>query len=74
MTPEQTAEAKAALSDRFPNWSIIQSDRGRWWATRGPLSRDRAHLRADADADTPAELGAMLAQIEADGSGREHGL
>ncbi|MEU5881613.1 hypothetical protein [Spirillospora sp. NPDC047279] len=30
------AETKAALRREFPGWSILTSDRGRWWATRGP--------------------------------------
>ncbi|WP_157420244.1 hypothetical protein [Actinomadura kijaniata] len=36
------------------------SDRGRWWALRGPLPSDRLFERDAFDADTAEELRAAL--------------
>ncbi|WP_141579642.1 hypothetical protein [Actinomadura sp. WMMA1423] len=56
--PNETtnADAKARLKDEFPDWSIIHTDRGRWWATRGPLTRAILNRVADVSADTPEGL------------------
>ena len=53
-----TADAqKKILARCFPDWSIIRTrDTGRWWATRGPLSRDDLDRTADVSADTAGEL------------------
>lgn len=49
-------EAKARLKDEFPEWSIIYSNRGRWWATRGPLLNENFDQPGDVSADTPEDL------------------
>ena len=49
-------EAKAKLQEEFPEWSIIFTNRGRWWATRGPLTRALLNRPADVSADNPEEL------------------
>ncbi|MGI5165282.1 hypothetical protein ACQEU3_13065 [Spirillospora sp. CA-253888] len=54
---------KAELRAEFPGWSIIHTDRGRWWATRGPLPRDQANRIADVEADTPEQLRARLQAV-----------
>lgn len=55
-TPDQI---KARLSAEFPRWSIIRTDRGRWWASRQPLVSEK--LGADAvDADDPDDLRAQI--------------
>lgn len=49
---------KARLKAAFPSWSIIHTDRGRWWATRPTLVReDLSHTAgATIDADTASQL------------------
>ncbi|TDC00993.1 hypothetical protein [Actinomadura bangladeshensis] len=50
---DEIERVKARLREEFPGWSIIRTDRGRWWATRGPLTRENLNREASADADTP---------------------
>lgn len=60
------SDLKAMFRDRFPGWSIIRTDRGRWWATRPTLVREDLS-RADGatyDANTPAELYVKLEDAE----------
>jgi hypothetical protein len=54
--PPSTDQIKADLREEFPGWNIIRSDRGRWWATRGPLTRECLNRVSDVDADTPEGL------------------
>ncbi|MFC4912805.1 hypothetical protein [Actinomadura gamaensis] len=59
------------LERDFPDWSIIVSSTGRYWATRGPRPGEQVrHGASAADADTPDELRARLAEISADEEGR----
>lgn len=60
-----SGDPKRVLRARFPEWSIIQSDKGRWWATRVPPRDDMSHI-SDVDADTPAELYLRLLKISVD--------
>jgi hypothetical protein len=62
------AEAKAALRVEFPGWSIITTNRERWWATRNPVRDPTTRRYVDhrvtvLDADTPGELRAKLAEV-----------
>lgn len=52
--------ALAALEAEFPAWGFIVSDKGRWWALRGPLPMDKLNERDAFDADTATELRAAL--------------
>ncbi|MWA02170.1 hypothetical protein F8568_017670 [Actinomadura sp. LD22] len=58
-------EIKTRLRAEFPAWSIIRTDRGRWWANRGPLQGELLNERSSVDADTPGELRIELQAIEA---------
>lgn len=60
---EAVDETKARLKAEFPGWSIIRSNRGRWWATRGPLTREILNRPSDLDADTPEGLAAQLREV-----------
>lgn len=44
----------------FPRWRFLVSDRGRWWALRGPLPPDRLFERDVFEADTAEGLRAAL--------------
>ncbi|MEV5570280.1 hypothetical protein AB0L06_09525 [Spirillospora sp. NPDC052269] len=50
----------AALEEDFPAWRFIVSDKGRWWALRGPLPMDQLSEKDAFDADTATELRAAL--------------
>ncbi|WP_242902646.1 hypothetical protein [Actinomadura terrae] len=66
--------AKARLREEFPGWSIIYTDRGRWWATR-PTAVDEDPPRAESgtlDADTPDDLRAELRSLTKSRSGAGH--
>ncbi|GAA4238890.1 hypothetical protein GCM10022254_56730 [Actinomadura meridiana] len=54
---------KARLKAEFPGWSIIHSDRGRWWAMRGPLDREDLSREASVDADTAEELAERIRAV-----------
>lgn len=59
-------QAKAALRKEFgPNgWSIIHTrDTGRWWATRGPLTREDLNRTSDIDAATPEDLAEQIRAV-----------
>lgn len=56
-------QAKARLRAEFPGWSIIRTDRGRWWATRGPLVREDLNQEASVEADTPEQLAAEIRAV-----------
>ncbi|WP_067483732.1 hypothetical protein [Actinomadura hibisca] len=51
------------LREEFPDWSIIITDRDRWWATRGPLPRDQAGEVADLEDDTADGLRIKLQAV-----------
>ena len=55
-TTPDVEQAKAQLKEEFPGWNIIHSNRGRWWATRGPMTRDILNRTSDLDADTAEGL------------------
>jgi hypothetical protein len=60
--------AKAALRSEFPDWSIIHTDRDRWWAIRYPiLNRSgwpaNGHAITEIDTDTAEELAATLRRL-----------
>ncbi|WP_152563823.1 hypothetical protein [Actinomadura welshii] len=66
MAPANTsslAETKAALKRDFPGWRFLRSDRGRWWALRGPLPLHRMNEVDTVVADTEKELRLELAQF-----------
>ncbi|WP_157431959.1 hypothetical protein [Actinomadura hibisca] len=54
---------KARLRAEFPGWSIIVTNRGRWWATRGPLPPNRMNEVADLEDDTSDGLHAKLVAV-----------
>ncbi|GAA4081728.1 hypothetical protein [Actinomadura miaoliensis] len=55
---------KAALREEFPGWSILHTDRHRWWATRGPKPGEQVNNGESAlDADTPEELRRLLLRV-----------
>ncbi|MBO2453866.1 hypothetical protein J4573_42720 [Actinomadura barringtoniae] len=57
-------EIKAELRAEFRDWSIITTDAGRWWATRGPKRGDQVQAGASCvDADTAEELRARLIEV-----------
>jgi hypothetical protein len=61
-------DAKAALHKEFPAWSIIYTDRGRWWAIRRPVrSRWPSCGTSDVIADTAAELAERLRVLADEG-------
>ncbi|MGI5201645.1 hypothetical protein ACQEU6_08695 [Spirillospora sp. CA-108201] len=60
VTPE---EAKAKLQAEYPGWNIIYTNRGRWWATRGPLTRALLNRPADVSADTPEGLAEKIRAV-----------
>lgn len=63
--PQSADQIKDDLRGEFPEWSIILSDKGRWWATRGPLVREHLNERECVDADTPEDLRAQLHSLTA---------
>ncbi|GLZ12139.1 hypothetical protein Acsp04_23740 [Actinomadura sp. NBRC 104425] len=66
-TNELSESARASCLEvirrAYPGWRVFVSDRGRWWATRGPLGAEqmRVGCQASLDADTPARLCELLA-------------
>lgn len=60
---DEIEQVKARLREEFPGWSIIRSDRGRWWATRGPLLRADLNREASADAGTPEQLAEQIRAV-----------
>ncbi|GAA4232539.1 hypothetical protein GCM10022254_32690 [Actinomadura meridiana] len=58
---------KARLREAFPRWSIIQSDQGRWWATRGPLTREDINRQASVDAASPQDLAEEIRKVSRGG-------
>ncbi|GAA2635438.1 hypothetical protein SMC26_08445 [Actinomadura fulvescens] len=70
MTPtnNDTQQTKAALRKEFPGWSIITTNRDRWWATRNPERDPKVRWLVDhsvtaVDADTAEELRAKLGEV-----------
>ncbi|WP_344907089.1 hypothetical protein [Actinomadura meridiana] len=64
MTAEVADPTKAMLAKAHPNWSIVHTDVGRWWAFLDPKLRRRDSdptQIVDVDADSPEELDAKLA-------------
>ncbi|MFP3962350.1 hypothetical protein SMC26_08475 [Actinomadura fulvescens] len=64
-----TDEIKRGLRGESPGWSIITTDRDRWWATRYPVHdpatrRLVEHSVTAVDADTAEKLRAKLGEIE----------
>ncbi|WP_210748142.1 hypothetical protein [Actinomadura latina] len=60
---DEIERVKARFREEFPGWSIIRTDRGRWWATRGPLTREDLNREASADADTPEQLAERIRAV-----------
>lgn len=61
------SDVMVRLRDEFSDWSIICTrDTGRWWATRGPLTREFLNRQADVDADTAEELAEKLRAVDRD--------
>ncbi|WP_067466115.1 hypothetical protein [Actinomadura macra] len=58
--PDWADQAKAALHRDFPDCNIVLTDRGNWWALRGPLPPERMHEPDTVEATTPDELRAAL--------------
>ncbi|WP_242906329.1 hypothetical protein [Actinomadura terrae] len=56
MPARNDGDIGAQLKAEFPEWNIIHSSEGRWWATRGPLARDERGKPGSVDADTPDDL------------------
>ena len=65
-TSDDIERARTRLRGEFPKWSIIVTDRGRWWATRGPLTREDLSRVADVSADTPESLAERIRQVVRD--------
>lgn len=65
MTQTRTPdEEKAQLKAEFPRWTIIQTaDTGRWWGTRGPLTREDLSGVADVSADSAEELAEKIREV-----------
>lgn len=62
--PEMSAEeAKAWLEGQFPRWSIIRTDRGRWFGCRGPLLSEDLDRQASVEADTPEGLAEKMRAV-----------
>ncbi|GAA2622023.1 hypothetical protein SMC26_32930 [Actinomadura fulvescens] len=60
------AEIKDQLRREFPDWSIITSSAGRWWATRAPDPGELVQHGASCfEADGPDDLYAQLAGVSA---------
>lgn len=59
-------ELKAALAAEYTDFSIIHTDRGRWWAVRNVQRDERGRPWksgvSDVDADTADQLRAKLQQ------------
>ncbi|TDD31201.1 hypothetical protein E1287_27170 [Actinomadura sp. KC06] len=61
------AQAKAWLKDAHPDWSIVRSDKGRWWGflDTDKRGKDAVPVRTTAaDADTPQKLHELLDAAE----------
>lgn len=63
------AEIKAALRAEFPGWSIITTNRERWWATRNPVrdpmtNRLVHHNVTAVDADDADALREQLTKVD----------
>ncbi|TYK47143.1 hypothetical protein [Actinomadura decatromicini] len=63
MTPDDVQQAKEKLRAEFPKWNIIRTDTGKWWGTRGPLTREDLSGVADVSADTPDELAEAIRKV-----------
>ncbi|GAA4226150.1 hypothetical protein GCM10022254_10230 [Actinomadura meridiana] len=48
------------LRTEFPDWEIIRTDRGHWWAVPNEAGRASKRARSSVDADTPDELRVAL--------------
>ncbi|GAA2295176.1 hypothetical protein GCM10010402_62170 [Actinomadura luteofluorescens] len=66
LAEQDATDVKARLKAEFPGWSIIRSNQGRWWATRGPLTREILNRPSDLDADTAEGLAAQLRAVARD--------
>ncbi|KAB2342157.1 hypothetical protein [Actinomadura rudentiformis] len=63
-TNDAQQQVKAALREEFPDWSIIASDKGRWWATRGPNRGEKVQHGASCfEADAVEGLRAQLDEV-----------
>jgi hypothetical protein len=68
---EEAKAQKAALRREFSAWSIINTDTGRWWATRSAERvreggrPGRAPVVSEVDADTADGLRVRLRRVEA---------
>ncbi|MFC4054079.1 hypothetical protein ACFOY4_30675 [Actinomadura syzygii] len=58
---------KAWLRKAHPHWSIVETDRHRWWAflDMDQRGKDAVPVRTtDVNADTPLELHDLLVKVE----------
>ncbi len=62
-TANDIEQTKARLKGEFPAWSIIRTDIGTWWATRGPLTREELSGVADVSAETPEGLAEKIREV-----------
>lgn len=62
VSPVSTS-AKAELQQDFPDWRIIVSAQGRWWAQLWPLPREQFNRVNMVDADTCEALRAALTAV-----------
>jgi hypothetical protein len=62
--PLPNSHVRRVIESVFQGWRVFVSDRGRWWAMRGPLSCEqlRAGCAGSVDADNPAQLCLRLAE------------
>ena len=61
------AQAKAWLKDAHPDWSIVRSDKDRWWGFLDTNKRGKdavPNRTTAADADTPQKLHELLDAAE----------
>ncbi|WP_329518633.1 hypothetical protein [Spirillospora sp. NBC_01491] len=57
-------EIKAQLRAEFPAWSIVVTDRSRWWAFRGPMTSETFSEASDFEADSAEELREKLLRVK----------
>lgn len=60
---------KSELEKAFSPWRILGTDRGRWWALRGPMSPDRIKEVDTVGANTAEQLRGKLEKLKVVASG-----
>lgn len=64
---EPVTWAKASLKQEFPDWNIVYSSEGRWWAFLDPRRQRKgasSNRVTAVDADTSEVLRERLAEVE----------